>query len=173
MSKVIGSFQKQIETGFAALERDVGLPYDASGSPRDGSLAFEEARHHQDANRKVVVSRCLAENGVPCSDDNILVLSQPTFDTPISYWNSMHDLVFFFRFILGKTLIIPGSALIVFFERTIETIKNLRDLKNVKIDVGGILLEMVREEFGQAMGLTRRRFQEIITEPIQNMEVAD
>jgi hypothetical protein len=51
MSKVIKSSSQQVETGFAVIERDVGLPYSTSGPPQDGSVAFEDARHRQDANR--------------------------------------------------------------------------------------------------------------------------
>jgi hypothetical protein len=173
MSKLINSSRQQVETAFAVLERNVGLPGSQDELPPDGSPAFEKERHRHDAIRKGVISRCLTDSGVTCSDDNILVISHPTWDTPLSYWKSIHDLIVFWHFIAGKTLIVPGSALVSLFRQTIDIIMNMEDLKSVNIDVGAILLELVRAEFSKAMDLTRTQFDTIIVQPIREMQAAD
>jgi hypothetical protein len=113
------------------------------------------------------------ETGVPCSDDNILVLCQPTFETPVSYWNSMHDLMLFWQYIIGKTFIIPGRALVALFEATVENVMNLKDLQNVNLDVGVILTQFMPREFNEAMTLTLNQFDTIIAQRIREMQILE
>jgi hypothetical protein len=146
MSKVVTDAERQVETGFAVMERDINPVSRRGNDLEDGTDEFEQARHRQDDSRKRTVYRLLRAGDVRCSESNFIVLEQPTFDNRTSYWNSLHDLMRFWYTIASRTLILPGTTLVDLFDRTVRIITRMPNCEDVDIDYASILAQLVRDK---------------------------
>jgi hypothetical protein len=171
MSKIIQNTQNQIETGFTVIERNVGVVSPTGDTLEDGTPEFETVRHQQDASRKRVIYQLLRGGDVRCAEQNFQVLEQPTSENPISYWNSLRELMQFWYTIATKTLILPGTVLLSLFDRTVQIIDDTPNCDNVNIRFDAILTGFVRDTFTNARQAIVNEFDTLITHPIQRLTV--
>jgi hypothetical protein len=170
-SKMIQSAECQIETGFAVLEHGIDPGSVMGETLVDGTEAFEESRHSQDARRKKKVCEYLNQGNVRFAEANVIVLDQPAFDNEVSYWNSLHDLMRFWYTIALKTLILPGRMLVDVFRLTVMAIQKCPSWKTLNIDCGEILTALVRKQFVRAKRSTAAEFPELIDDRIEDLTV--
>jgi hypothetical protein len=171
MSRIVQAADRQLETGFVVIEREID-PVSRTGDPLpDGTNEFEEGRHKQDMKRHKTVCQFLKQGNVRFKEENVLVLDQPTFENRVSYWNSLHDLMRGWYRIASKTLALPGKVLVEMFQMTIMTVQKLPNCDNLDIGFGELLTRLVREQFINAKRLTTGEFPELIDGPIQHLTV--
>jgi hypothetical protein len=173
MSKVIQGTDRQIETGFAIIEHAVDVAGPNGEDLNDGTPEFEQMRRNQDIDRKQTIYRFLAGANVRCSERNLIVLEQPEFEHIESYWNSLRDLMRFWYETATRTLVLPGSALLGLFDKTVEIVTRVFNCENVNIRFDVILTTLIRDEFLKARTTVAVTFDDLFVQPIMRLTIPE
>jgi hypothetical protein len=117
--------------GTTVMMREVGIRL-----PRGKKLTPDERndlRQKSDKEQQEKILEVLNRAKVQFSEDDFIVLAQPTFDDPDLYWKSINDFLVFTASIAAKRKPISGKSLLALFEEAKPSIMAIKDFSNPSI----------------------------------------
>jgi hypothetical protein len=155
-----------INPGTVIFERTIGIDFEYE----DGTEEFESARKIQDETQKGKILELLNQEKINCDKDNLVVLCQPDFDYPLSYWLCMDDFIHFVGKIIQKSFPISGSIFVDLFSEVIKCINGISDFDNPDIPFEQIFQNLIINSFLETKKISINYANSIIPTEIEHLE---
>jgi hypothetical protein len=166
------AFSQQIpgfSQGTVILQRDVGVSCRRSAS-------FDEKnreRRAADIASRGQIRDLLNEKHLGFSAQSLAVLSQPGFDEPGLYWESINDFLEFTQIIASAGHPMGTATLLDLFDEAKPHIMNVRDFDNPSIAFEEIFLKIVCQRLTDAKSHALESLDELIVRPVRGLPRAD
>jgi hypothetical protein len=123
--------------GTTIMMREIGIRRENGESL---SVERKNARRREaDQGQRELVLKFLNQAELNFSEQDLLVLAQPSFDDPELYWKSMEDFFHFTAAIADGKSRISGQSLLQLFEEAKQSITKVTDFSNPRIPFQQIL----------------------------------
>jgi hypothetical protein len=139
------------EIGTTIMMREVGIRY-----PRGKTLTLDQKdqlRQQSDVKQRGMILDVLNRARVAFSEDDLLVLAQPTFDDPDLYWKSINDFLFFAVHVAEKRKPISGKSLLALFGEAKPSIMAITDFSNPSIPFEQIMQNITNRYLKEAQDI--------------------